>query len=144
MLLPSPLQTPCSIPNPLRPPPGSKQMQNKLLVVFFRSSVTSREPSPKMEVRIGVENMVMMVNKTATLAVMEKINYRWWWWGRWCRCWRWWTNSRQDGHIQERGTPLYPRHLDNGGLCWFCCWRALLGRFWYFNVVRLKYMITVK
>ena len=35
---------------------------------------TSSEPSPKIEVRIGVENMVMMVNKTATPAVMENIN----------------------------------------------------------------------
>ena len=35
---------------------------------------TSREPSPKIEVRIGVEDMVMMVNKTATPSVMKKIN----------------------------------------------------------------------
>ena len=41
--------------------------------VFFMC-FTSREPSPKIEVRIGVENMVMMVNKTATPAVMENIN----------------------------------------------------------------------
>ena len=33
---------------------------------------TSSEPSPKMAVRIGVENMVRMVNKTATPAVMTK------------------------------------------------------------------------
>ena len=33
---------------------------------------TSSEPSPKIVVRIGVENMVMMVNKTATPAVMTK------------------------------------------------------------------------
>ena len=47
-------------------------------VLVFASFVfrcfTSREPSPKIVVRIGVENMVMMVNKTATPAVMENIN----------------------------------------------------------------------
>ena len=45
-------------------------------VLVFASFVfmcfTSSEPSPKMVVRIGVENMVMMVNKTATPAVDEK------------------------------------------------------------------------
>ena len=39
--------------------------------MFHLYVVTSTEPSPKMEVRIGVENMVMMVSKTATPAVMK-------------------------------------------------------------------------
>ena len=37
----------------------------------FSFVLTSSEPSPKIEVRIGVENMVMMANKTATPAVMK-------------------------------------------------------------------------
>ena len=34
---------------------------------------TSREPSPKIEVRMGVDNMVMMVKITATPSVLEEI-----------------------------------------------------------------------
>ena len=34
---------------------------------------TSREPSPKIEVRMGVDNMVMMVKSTATPSVLEEI-----------------------------------------------------------------------
>ena len=51
---------------------------------MFRLQFTSSEPSPKIVVRIGVENMVMMVNKTATPAVMKKMKYHnldngvWW------------------------------------------------------------------
>ena len=45
-----------------------------VLVLFVFMSFTSSEPSPKIEVRIGVENMVMMVNKTATPAVIENID----------------------------------------------------------------------
>ena len=37
---------------------------------------TSREPSPKIEVRMGVDNMVMMVKITATPSVFEEMrNY---------------------------------------------------------------------
>ena len=45
-----------------------------VFVSFVFMCFTSREPSPKIEVRIGVVNMVMMVNKTATPAVVKKIN----------------------------------------------------------------------
>ena len=34
---------------------------------------TSREPSPKIEVRMGVDNMVMMVKITATPSVVEEM-----------------------------------------------------------------------
>ena len=34
---------------------------------------TSREPSPKIEVRMGVDNMVMMVKITATPSVLKEI-----------------------------------------------------------------------
>ena len=34
---------------------------------------TSREPSPKIEVRMGVDNMVMMVKITATPSVLEEM-----------------------------------------------------------------------
>ena len=34
---------------------------------------TSREPSPKMQVRMGVDNMVRMVKITATPAVVEEM-----------------------------------------------------------------------
>ena len=34
---------------------------------------TSREPSPKIEVRMGVDNMVMMVKSTATPSVFEEM-----------------------------------------------------------------------
>ena len=35
--------------------------------------LTSREPSPKIEVRMGVDNMVMMVKITATPSMVEEI-----------------------------------------------------------------------
>ena len=34
---------------------------------------TSREPSPKMQVRMGVDNMVRMVKITATPSVVQKM-----------------------------------------------------------------------
>ena len=34
---------------------------------------TSREPSPKIEVRMGVDNMVRMVKITATPSVLEEM-----------------------------------------------------------------------
>ena len=34
---------------------------------------TSREPSPNMQVRMGVDNMVMMVKSTATPAELEHV-----------------------------------------------------------------------
>ena len=37
------------------------------------SILTSREPSPKIEVRMGVDNMVMMVKITATPSVLEEM-----------------------------------------------------------------------
>ena len=36
---------------------------------------TSREPSPKMQVRMGVDNMVMMVKSTATPSVLREMNH---------------------------------------------------------------------
>ena len=34
---------------------------------------TSREPSPKIEVRMGVDNMVRMVKSTATPSVVQEM-----------------------------------------------------------------------
>ena len=48
-------------------------MYNMLFHVFRMKlcQFTSREPSPKMQVRMGVDNMVMMVKITATQSVLE-------------------------------------------------------------------------
>ena len=59
-------------PNPLCSPPGWKQVRKYCGVsgLWPQSPHTSREPSPKIAVRIGVDNMVRMVSRTATPSVM--------------------------------------------------------------------------
>ena len=52
----------------------NRVVKNLSQVSFIAMKETSREPSPKIAVRIGVENMEMIVNKTATPAVMEEMN----------------------------------------------------------------------
>jgi len=72
VILPPPLQAPHR-PNPLCPPPGSKQTINSCVFFLKLWRFTSREPSPKMQVRMGVDNMVRMVKITATPSVLGEI-----------------------------------------------------------------------
>ena len=50
--------------------PLEKKRSTMFFLCFGNSSRTSREPSPKILVRIGVEKLVMIVNRTAMPAVM--------------------------------------------------------------------------
>ena len=43
--------------------------------MFLAPLHTLREPSPKIEVRMGVDNMVRMVKITATPSVLGEINH---------------------------------------------------------------------
>ena len=54
----------------------SSPLFKKLIQFAFVAALhTSREPSPKIQVRMGVDNMVRMVKITATPSVVEEMNH---------------------------------------------------------------------